>query len=650
MKLGQFSQPTRFASPERIIRACCLWLFLALAGFSWAVTPPPEPRRVRQPVAEYMNLFAPMPGRQQWKPQVNPFLAYTHLASDFGFIGDGLTNIGWEPGVVYISMPQGLWGGMWHGLAGTGDEMDKVLDFRACFPAFILPKYQPQVVGIEVRAKGKGTLKLEIKSCSQKVMWTRNVQVDSPDRRTVVEELDPQQIECGKFLNWVAEGGSEIALDSIGFIVKTPDIPFDEYVFLASYAKLARCYSERTGFVKDRGHVKDGFFDSVPATGCFALGTALASRMGIVTPEFARAILGKTHDKVGKLAGPLGLLPHFVKESTPGGPYELISGTEYSVVDSSLYFHSMLLAAGILEDKEMEQTLANEIGGLALDQLVDANGFIKHGIREDGVTHLPSVWRDWGGETALVLALAAISKEPPPPKMDPVARIYQGTGFIAEIQSLFYPDFSRGDPDLLTRQSWLLVRQQMLEKQKEYFPKNFPKGMAAEHGFYGISASEGRNGVGYNVGGVELTNQQIISPHYVIMAACLDEKPSAVYALLRSMESENLLPPWGLVENFAQDNFDYLPMQGSLNASFECLGAYHLMKKNRQESDEVYAACHRSPLLRRAASVFYKPTISSTLVRPWLSWTSSMEGALAKNPATESVFHPDTYKLVGSPQ
>ena len=153
MTLGFFALQARFAALYRGTRARHLAACLLVSVELWAVTPPPEPRRVRQPVAEYMNLFAPAPGRQQWKPEVNPFLSYTHLGTDFGFIGDGLPNIGWEPGIVYISMPKGLWGGMWHGLAGTGDEMDKVMDFRACYPSYIQPKFQPRIVGIELRAE-----------------------------------------------------------------------------------------------------------------------------------------------------------------------------------------------------------------------------------------------------------------------------------------------------------------------------------------------------------------------------------------------------------------------------------------------------------------------------------------------------------------
>lgn len=116
------------------------------------------------------------------------------------------------------------------------------------------------------------------------------------------------------------------------------------------------------------------------------------------------------------------------------------------------------------------------------------------------------------------------------------------------------------------------------------------------------------------------------------------------------MESENLLPPWGLVENFTQDKFEYLPMQGALNACFESISAYHLLRKSRQESDELYAASMRNPLLRRAASVFYKPTVTRSVVRPWLGWLKAFKGSFALNRPEGSGFLPERYKLVGNPQ
>ena len=52
--------------------------------------------------------------------------------------------------------------------------------------------------------------------------------------------------------------------------------------------------------------------------------------------------------------------------------------------------------------------------------------------------------------------------------------------------------------------------------------------------------------------------------------------PDDTYKLLHDMEKRGLMPPWGLVENVKADLSEYSPMLGSLNAAFECLGAYHL--------------------------------------------------------------------------
>ncbi len=584
-----------------------------LGASLFAETPPDEPRRVRQTVHEYMTLFAPTSNaRQLFKPEMNPFLSYTHLGTDFGFIGAGMDYIGWEPSVVDVAMPKDQWGGMWHGLAGMGEEKEKVLDFRAVYPAFIIAKYQPKIVGIEFRAKGKGELKLEIKTANQTMRWSKGIKLDTPDVRDFVTNFDPEEIKTAKYVNWVAEGGTVAALHSLSFIVEAPAIPYDEYVFLASYAKLARCYSVSTGFVKDRAHLREGQFDNVPACGLFTLGSALAASRGIVSEVMALRILKTTHDQVAKLIGPSGLLPHFIKQDKDK-VYHILQGTEYSVVDTSIYYHSLLLAAKVLKDKEMEQTIVTEIQSLALDGLVDGEGYIKHGIRDDGVTLLPGVWKDWGGETALVLALATASNKPVPPRMEPSGHAYQGTGFIPEIQSIFYPDFDEERPDGVTQKNWREIRLKLLAKQKAYFPTNYPTGQAAHHGFYGLSAGEAKGGLGYFVGGADLKNQELLHPHYVLMSGCLNEKPSDVYSMLRNMEAENLFPPWGMVENFSQDTLEYLPMMGALNAGLECISAYHLMMKSRAEKDLVYDASRESPLLRRAVSIFYKPvaTVSS---------------------------------------
>jgi hypothetical protein len=77
------------------------------------------------------------------------------------------------------------------------------------------------------------------------------------------------------------------------------------------------------------------------------------------------------------------------------------------------------------------------------------------------------VLKHWGGEGALVLALKKM-----PSSSDTIYRlceddrceggigiVYQGRGFIGEIQSLFYPQFNSDEKDLLTRARWLCARE-----------------------------------------------------------------------------------------------------------------------------------------------------------------------------------------------
>jgi len=198
--------------------------------------------------------------------------------------------------------------------------------------------------------------------------------------------------------------------------------------------------------------------------------------------------------------------------------------------------------------------------------------------------------------------------------MDNSGKVFDGTGFIIEVQSLFYPDFNSSRPDSVTNQNWLEARQMMLLKQREYFPLHWPGSAAAHSGLYGLSAGEGKHGIGYSVSGVDLERQTLIHPHYMLMSAALDQNPNDIYNLLRSMESDHFFPPYGLVENVTKDEDEYLPMQGALNAGFETLSAYHLLAKHRGAKDEIYEASMMNPELRKGAAVFYPAeTTSSTI-------------------------------------
>jgi hypothetical protein len=568
--------------------------------------PAPEPRRVRQPVQEYVTVSEPVgSGVQKLEQAINPFMSYTHLGTDFGFIGHADEGVGWQVGTVQVDMPPGTWGGMWHALAGLGDDRGQTLDFTASFPSFITARFQPKVVGVEFRVKGKGQFKLEIKGVDQELLWIKQVELDSPDLRTFVENLEPEKIGKAKFLNWVAEGGAKAELDSLAFIVQAPAIAYDEYVFLSSYAKLARCYSPTHGFVRDRAHIREGIFDNVPASGLFALATALASRQGMVEDAFAREVLARIHQNVAGMTSANGWLPHFVSTDETG-QYSIVRGTEFSTVDSSIYFHAMLLAAEILEDGAIRSQVTRMIQSLSLENLVDEQGYIGHGFRDGGVTDpLPAVWKDWGGETALVLGLVSMMEGVVPPKMLESGRVHDGVGFIVELQSLFYPDFDTEVLDAVSKQNWLAARRDMLKRQREYFANNWPDSRAAKLGFYSLSAGEGRLGIGYMVSGVDLPQQSYLHPHYVLLSACTSDEPGEVYEVLRRMENEQLFPPWGLVENFDREVQEYLPMQSALNGGFETIGAYHLLARHRGVSNAVHEASLRNQELRKAGEMFF---------------------------------------------
>jgi len=60
-----------------------------------------------------------------------------------------------------------------------------------------------------------------------------------------------------------------------------------------------------------------------------------------------------------------------------------------------------------------------------------------------------------------------------------------------------------------------------------------------------------------------------------------------------------------MVENVTADLDEYLPMLGSLNASFECLSAYHLWAETTAEPDHIYEAARNSQMLSEAIEAFF---------------------------------------------
>ena len=228
-----------------------------------------------------------------------------------------------------------------------------------------------------------------------------------------------------------------------------------------------------------------------------------------------------------------------------------------------------------------------------------------HGFQENGVTPLRSSWKDWGGESALMLALEGmVPDRSPKARMDKTGEVFRGVGFISEIQSLFYPDFDSQKPDRTTGIVWPEVRDNLLRDQKNYFERYKPQSFAAQNGLFGLSAGEaGFPGDGYSANGVDVADLSVIHPHYFLMAIALSD-PGNYSDQLHILEKAGLLLPTGLPE-VIDANLDWKnPMQGSLNAGFETIAAYQGLK-TMSGSNEIHEASLRSPLLRKAIVRFY---------------------------------------------
>lgn len=552
---------------------------------------------VLQPVHEYSVSFL---------DYSSPFHFCTHLGTDYGPIGPDVGQISWQEGQVSVHLGPTEKAGMWHSLDGLAQEKDRSLDFTKCYPC-VRDDYQPVCVGLTVGVRGEGALKLELQSPEGRILWWATKEVSTHERwEELVFSWSPGDLRRVKFLNWVAEPGSRLSVDYLRLLIDVPQgISFPQQVFLRSYAKLGRCWSPASGLVNDRAHWPPGTCDSVPASGLFCLATSAAAKMDVVKPAFAERVLGKVHATISKVPRAKGLLPHLIQKTQ--GQYKIRGGSEYATLATSLYYHSMFLAAQMLWDGKTLAGLTKAVREVDFDSLLDGQGYVLHGVADDGRTPLAASWREWGGETALVLLLQRMAVgDRATLKMETSGKVRDGIGYLAEMQSLFYPDFSFNEPDAITGVNWLAARRELLAEQKAYFPSKWKGSAAAAERMYGLSAGEGPRGMGRVANGTRSSGKVgLIHPHYVLMSGALEYDPTVVYDLLARMETHGFFPPWGMVENFTQDFNDYLPMFGSLHAAFECLSAYHLWARQSGRPDQIYRAAENCPLLFEAVRAFY---------------------------------------------
>jgi hypothetical protein len=466
-------------------------------------------------------------------------------------------------------------------------------------------EYQPSCVGATIRARGAGSLRIELKSAEGVVLWWGSGELAlDKDLQELVFSWDPASLRKVKSLHWAAEGGAQVHLDSLYLNLRMPQIPFEEELFLLSYGKLARLYSPESGTVRERAPELAGRRDSVAAAGLFCLATCVASRIGLVKQTQAEQILHKVQATCSELLRAGGLLPATVCREA--GRLKLHPDSRYSTLDTSLYYHSMLLAAQLIWDGKTLVGVIKAVREVEFDRLRDAEGYVLTGLEADGRTPSGSSWRQWGGEATLVLLLEQMATgDIRTPRLDGAGTVQGGVGLSAEIPSLFYLDFCTSEADAVTGADWLGARRALLQEQIAYFPHKRSKSAAARLGLYGLSAGEAPDGEGLILGGTRAGDKrEIIRPHYVPMSALAQSRPEAAYAVLRTMREQGLITPWGMAGGFTKD-LEPLSTMGAFSAALECLGTYHLWAEVSGRPDHIYAAVEDCGLLREAVRVFY---------------------------------------------
>jgi len=555
---------------------------------------------VWQPVTNYSISF---PGdRPDAAPAINPFDNFTHFGTDFGWMGPGQARLESRAGAIRTKA-DGEWTGAWHSLAGLAVEGNRLFDPSDVIGLGGPPEVRADVVAVTVDARGQGVLRVELADPGKRVKWTRTMALEPGERTRHRFEFSASEVGPVKFFNWVAEPGSAVEVSAIGFDVQKPAISNEEWMVRVSLGKLRRCHDPEDGLTRDRAHLPAGVFDSVSSSGLHALASAAAAAEGWLDREMVAGEIRRTTRTLLGIPKAAGFLPHFTRNDANGMPV-VHPGTEFSTVDTAIALISLRLSGDILGLDDVQDAIGAMISDLDFDLATSGDGWISHGFATDGTTPLSGQWRDWGGETALVLMLEAmVAGREPRGQMSPGGQVFRGVQFISEIQSLFYPDFDRETPDQLAGTVWPAARRDLLERQIRYVDKYWPESPAARAGIFGLSGGEaGMPGDGYAAYGVDVPGIRWLHPHAMVMGLALSGGSRYSEGVHHLIQAE-LVPPQGLPETVEIGLAKHNPMQGSLNAGFEALAAYHGLR--RAGIDVIDESSRRDPLLRAGVRRFY---------------------------------------------
>ncbi|MCP5099540.1 MAG: hypothetical protein GY943_28635, partial [Chloroflexi bacterium] len=326
---------------------------------------------------------------------------------------------------------------------------------------------------------------------------------------------------------------------------------------------------------------------AIQATGSLAAATAIAEQLGIVSRANAIQIVNKISDTLlNELPRYHGLLPHWVKIS-PEGKFNIVNGTEWSSVDTTIAAMGLLGAKSslALDTSDVEHML----------QIIDWHDLktvdgISHGY-DNGGNRLASAWNVFGGESwlvELVYAGATGQVSSIPFTLPPTAN---GSGFIDEMAWLFVsppPELDYWEAD------WKSYRLTAANDQISYYVTNYPESCLNQFGLFGLSASEipyaemANNGGVYQAFGIggqfsapndgSAMGEPVVVPHYAAMIASI--RPKEAIAMWEWLIQNEYFSPLNNVESLAfLSNQICEPaaatwnhLKGSWNLSLQTLG------------------------------------------------------------------------------
>ena len=518
---------------------------------------------------------------------------YSRIGTDRGAVESGSCSVTLGNGQAQVTVSAaGSFAGVWTALRHTAQEYH-TLDLQRLLGPYVKDQYQTGVTRIKLYSLGgSGTLKVELKDVSNNPLWVGYTTITA-DARSL--SFTPSVAQAPAKLVWIVDGPGNITVDRVWFSLEAPDFTPAEAVFLLSYGHLSQCYDSGSGLMRDRSNFPAGDYDGVPATGVFALITALAYQMGYVEQATALGIVTKIRSTLTALPTYHGVLPHFLKYG------QICPGAEYSTMDTAICLLGAILGCQImgLDTSALEQ-MARDIDWNDLTS--GGTRSISHGYKDD-LSDLPYRWDVFGGESLMlaVLYAAANSGQTPILENHPNTPTYDGSGFNDSIGALFFPCLRRD----VWGNAWNTYRAWAFERQYGYFAGH--RYQQSPLCLFGLSASEvpepwrvPEEGFAYRSWGVgghavapddgsqlAYVEYPIIAPHYAAMVAA-DRAPQFECLFDYLINTQKIFTPLNNVESFnlAPDGtLHWNSLKGSWNLSLQALGAA------RAVMGQSYGAC-----------------------------------------------------------